>query len=537
MLLLSHRFSNSCSHLSRQVRNCRFTLSAVLLLVLAISGCERPDPVIQESEEGEIISSSDSLIVDVTTKAPEATISPTVEILPTPTLKESYPGTPTPDPTRTSSPDFSPFVRPHNVAFGETLSYIANLYDSTVEELLAINDLEDGDLLAAGQELLVPSGETIVSPSFKLIPDSELVYGPESQHFDVSSSVNSFDGFLSTYSEEVEGEKRTGVEIVQLVANRFSVSPRLLLALLEYQSGWLTERSTAEHEYPLGYIKEDYEGLYQQLSWAANMVNLGFYGRSEGGLSYFEIDDEFRIFFAGNINDGTAGLQLLFASFPSVTYGEWSHDIGSTGFFATYSFLFRNPFSFTFDPLWPDNLEQPDFEMPFTSDDVWYFTGGPHGGWASGSAWAALDFTPSDGKSNCGTSEAWVLAVAGGVVSRSDNGAVVLDLDGGGYAGTGWAVTYMHLATEDRVPEGTLVQAGDRLGHPSCEGGFSNATHLHIARTYNGRWVSADGDIPFEMGGWVSHGLGREYDGLLVRGDEVKEACQCEEEDNRISGE
>ena len=36
------------------------------------------------------------------------------------------------------------------------------------------------------------------------------------------------------------------------------------------------------------------------------------------------------------------------------------------------------------------------------------------------------------------------------------------------------------------------------------------------------------------MAGWESHGLGREYDGLLVRGDEVREACACRGEENAI---
>lgn len=120
------------------------------------------------------------------------------------------------------------------------------------------------------------------------------------------------------------------------------------------------------------------------------------------------------------------------------------------------------------------------------------------------------------------------------MVSRSDFGAVVVDVDGDGFAGTGWAVTYMHLETRDRIPAGTVVQPGDRLGHPSCEGGFSNGTHVHISRTYNGRWVAADGSIPFMLGGWLSQGLGQEYDGLLVKGDMVKEACECREEINAI---
>jgi murein DD-endopeptidase MepM/ murein hydrolase activator NlpD len=122
-----------------------------------------------------------------------------------------------------------------------------------------------------------------------------------------------------------------------------------------------------------------------------------------------------------------------------------------------------------------------------------------------------------------------------GIVTRSDFGAVVVDLDGDSYAGTGWVVLYMHLESRDRVAVGTPVQVGDPLGHPSCEGGFSNGTHVHIARLYNGRWVSADGNLPFQIGGWQAQGLGREYDGLLVRGDVTKEACECREELNAIT--
>jgi murein DD-endopeptidase MepM/ murein hydrolase activator NlpD len=112
---------------------------------------------------------------------------------------------------------------------------------------------------------------------------------------------------------------------------------------------------------------------------------------------------------------------------------------------------------------------------------------------------------------------------------------VVVDLDDDGYEGTGWAHTYMHLEPRDRVAEGTVVEPGDRLGHPSCEGGFSNGTHLHIVRSYNGRWISADGDLPFNLSGWVSQGLGSEYDGLLVRGDETREACVCRDPINAVS--
>jgi murein DD-endopeptidase MepM/ murein hydrolase activator NlpD len=84
----------------------------------------------------------------------------------------------------------------------------------------------------------------------------------------------------------------------------------------------------------------------------------------------------------------------------------------------------------------------------------------------------------------------------------------------------------MHVASEGRVQAGTYVYAGQQIGHPSCEGGVSNATHLHLARRYNGEWIPADGNIPFVLDGWVSSGNGVEYDGKLTKGPATIEAWE-----------
>ena len=76
----------------------------------------------------------------------------------------------------------------------------------------------------------------------------------------------------------------------------------------------------------------------------------------------------------------------------------------------------------------------------------------------------------------------------------------------------------MHLEERGRVTEGTKVSRGDPLGHPSCEGGPADGTHLHIARKYNGEWIAADGPLPFTMSGWVAHKGFRPYEGVLARG-------------------
>ena len=93
-----------------------------------------------------------------------------------------------------------------------------------------------------------------------------------------------------------------------------------------------------------------------------------------------------------------------------------------------------------------------------------------------------------------------------------------------GLAQTGWVVLYMHVEGRERVNVGDYLQAGQRVGHPSCEGGISTGTHLHLARRYNGEWIPADQGLVFDLDGWVSSGTGVEYDGFLTFGNRVIEA-------------
>lgn len=425
----------------------------------------------------------------------------------------------------------------HTVAPGETLGLLAQRFGTTVEEILELNNLVDPDMIDVGEILIIPGAEIekIEGPDFKIIPDSELVYGPGLHDFNTEALVKGLGGYLLHHQEEVEGALMDGPAIVQLVADRHSVSPRLLLAVLEYRTSWVTEQKPASDTVNLGYSGAGAKGLLGQLSWAANLLNLGYYGRSEGGLRGFNLANGTSVYFSSAINDGTAGVQRYLGAIDGTTADTWRTEAGPDGLYAVYYRLFGNPFAYSIEPLLPAGLQSPALILPWAAGETWYLTSGPHGAWNSGSAWAALDFAPPGDQLGCIESDAWVTAMAPGIVSRSGNGAVVVDLDGDGFAGTGWAITYMHLETRDRVNGGAQVSVGDRLGHPSCEGGFSNGTHTHITRSYNGRWISADGDLPFVMSGWVSTGAGVEYDGYLTRGEVTREACVCREELNAIT--
>jgi LasA protease len=476
-----------------------------------------------------------------TVVATAATPVPTAIVEPDPTLATFLPVvrnpeditivSPTPDVPR-ELPAIRKQEETYVVQVGDSVGNIAARYGITAQMLIQANQITNPDLLEVGQELIIPApipGE--IGADFKIIPDSELIYGPYAPSFDVKEFVGRFDSYLCRYSEEVEGQTLTGAEIVQMVAQDYSVNPRLLLAVLEYQSGWVTKANPAQavRDFPIGNKDSWRKGLYLQLAWAADMLNRGYYLWKVDGIGGWLLNDGVIIPINPSINAGTAGVQQLFAKLYNRS--GWDEAVASDGLFATFSNFFGYPFDYAFEPIIPENLEQPVMQLPFEPGVDWAFTGGPHGGWGEGSVWAALDFAPGREGQGCVQSDDWVVAVADGLIIRADQGRVIQDLDNDGNEGTGWVVLYMHIEGRDRVQAGTFLKAGDRIGHPSCTGGYSTGTHFHLARRYNGEWISADQaqagiGLPFNLDGWVSSGDGIEYDGYLTRDGESIEAWE-----------
>jgi LasA protease len=491
--------------------------AGVLCCMTASCTCAPPPP-------------QDIWIATQTPSTPTATLfltsTPTLTSFPSPSYPGTYSGTPTPNPTPPGLAE-GPTVETYTVQPGETLFQIALAFGCTVEEIVAANNLADANSISAGQTLYIPISATTTGPYLKLIPDSEMVYGPAYIHFNLPAFVAEQGGYLSTYTEVVEGKTRSGANIVQLVSQRFSVGPRVLLALLELRAGWVTQASPPADtlQAPLGSVGQ--AGLFEQLSWAAVKYNEGYYGWKRGTCTTVRLRDTTRAAIAPGLNPGTAGVQNCLAGL-SLDWDEWAWSVGPEGFLATYERLFGNPFVYTVEPLVPPDLTQPELLLPWEAGKTWYYTGGPHGGWGNGSGRAALDFVPSDKIPHCAVSQDWVVAAAPGRVLRSEYGEVLVDLDGDGYEQSGWVVLYMHVYYEGRVQAGTYLERGQPIGHPSCEGGYADASHLHIARRYNGEWIPAgSGSVPMVLSGWTAQEGLMPYDGTLTKGDEVRSAEEC----------
>lgn len=427
----------------------------------------------------------------------------------------------------------------HTVQPGDTLTRIADRYDVSIKALLKANNLPNPDFLEVGQVINLPQTPVDYTPAFRIVPDSRLVRSVGAIDFDAGAFLRSQSGMLPeinvfTPTRLADGTQRsdalTASQIIERVSREYSVDARLLLALLEHFAGLVTAATEEEEALLYPFVAPDAptltgrKGLYAQLSWLADRLNQGYYDWKYRSRTILETADGSRLYFHPDLNAGTIAVQFAIAQMRPVE--QWEIDVGVAGLFETYRRLFGDPFKDAHETT-AAGLLQPAMTLPFPRGDVWRFTGGFHGGWGNGSAWSAVDFAPPDEEKAgwCYTSSYPITAIASGIIARIDDGVIVLDLDGDGNEGSGWTILYLHVSPHEALKEGQLVDSGNILGYTSCAGGFSTATHLHIARRLNGEWIPADCNRcppgvtvpPFVMSSWKVVGLGSQlYQGFLV---------------------
>lgn len=467
-----------------------------------------------------------ALLLPVSTQPPETTdvgvtaTFPTVVASPTPAL------------SATAAP---PYV--YVAQSGDTLAALALRFGVAAEQIASPQDIPSG-LINAGQILTIPNVLGVTSPAVRLLPDSEIVFARSTIGFNSASYVGQMGGYLSNYREYLPSDWYSGARVIDRVSYEHSLNPRLLLAVLQAQSNWVLGEPLPENniDYPLGFKNPVDKGLYHQLSWAARELSIGYYGWRDGSLTELTFPDGRKLRLAPDLNAGTVAIQYFFSLLYD--FDTWLEKMDpGFGFAFTYGKgLFPDPWvrASEVEPLFPPEMSQPTMRLPFRAGQIWAFTSGPHGAWSREGALAALDFAPSSSLPGCVASEHWVTAMGSGLVVRVDKGIVVVDLDADGYEQTGWVILYLHVTNNEHIRAGDWVNQGDRLGNPSCEGGDATATHLHLARKYNGEWIAAGGPIPFELSGWVVQNGSAPYLGTMVRTDQVVTACTCSNAGTRI---
>jgi murein DD-endopeptidase MepM/ murein hydrolase activator NlpD len=425
-------------------------------------------------------------------------------------------------PTSTIAPDAAPIL--YYAQSGDTLPALAKRFNVAPEEIHASQPLPAKGLIDPGLLLVIPKriGEA-TTPDVQLLPDSEIVFSATAAGFDIAGYIRKANGYLNTYREYLgTGGWASSPDLITRLAYENSINPRLLLAVLEYESHWVRGQPIDDlHlDFPLGFQDSRYKNLFMQMVWAVNQISTAYYGWRSGNLTELTFNDGTRLRIAPQLNAGSVAIQYLFSRLH--TQAQWTRIIDpASGFPALYAEMFGDPWTRAdrVTQIFPAGIRQPPLSLPFEPNTTWSYTGGPHGAWEHDGALAAIDFAPSSDHAGCVESNAWVTAAAAGLVVRSENGVVVLDLDGDNHEETGWNLLYLHIASKDRVQKGVWVEADERIGHPSCEGGVATGTHVHFARKYNGEWVIADGPLPFNLSGWTVVAGEKPYEGLLIKGD------------------
>jgi murein DD-endopeptidase MepM/ murein hydrolase activator NlpD len=437
------------------------------------------------------------------------------------------------NPTYTPALDTAPFL--YYAQSGDMVSAVAKRFGVEESEIVSDADLTKTTLIDPGTLLIIPNKiNEPTTPNVQIMPDAEVIFSNTATNFDVSAYVKEQNGYLAKFRDYVGSTGWVnGDDAVARLAIENSINPRLILGMLEFESRWVRGQpiDVLHTDYPMGFNDYRFKGMSIQLVWAINNLSIGYYGWRAGTLTHIQFPDGTTLRLDPRLNAGTVAIQFLFSRVHSQS--QWAQIVNpDSGFPAMYQDMFGDPWARAdaVNPIFPSALNQPPLVLPFQPNTQWSMTGGPHNGWGQinpeiygvgHSVNSAIDFAPSTDRGGCDPTTAWVTASAPGLVVRSENGVVMVDLDGDGLEQTGWNILYMHIGKKDRVAKGTWVETNDRIGHPSCEGGVSTGTHLHFARKYNGEWVTADGPIPFILSGWRVVAGEKAYEGELVKGDQV----------------
>lgn len=455
-------------------------------------------------------------------------------------LPEIIEPSPTPEATVTpfsSRPVYPPGTLVDYLAqSGDSLDLLSIRFGASPQEIMWANPQipEDVTTLPPGFPMKMPIYyEPLWGTDFQIIPDAVFVYGPDLLDFDLKAFLDSTPGWFKNYRATIQDVSRDASGVITYYAENYSLNPKLLLALVEFQTGALTNpiRDFSREDAFLGFHNY-HRGVHLQISYASDLLNDGFYRYFNGELTAIEHRD-------GTIenidpwqNSATVALQQYFSL--QLDKDDYARAIGPDGFSKTFRELFGDPWRRNTTVL-PGSLLQPEMILPFKAGTVWAYTGGPHTGWGTRKPWAAIDFAPPSKTQGCVDTEQFAVAVADGVVARIDVGTVMLDLDGDGDERTGWVILYLHMAEEGRVKLGDVVKKGQNIGHPSCEGGSATGTHAHMARKYNGQWIPAASPVlPFVMNGWIPVDGAIAYQGTLIRGNQVVRASVLSDSQSMI---
>ncbi|GAA0211432.1 hypothetical protein GCM10009123_18260 [Kangiella japonica] len=283
-------------------------------------------------------------------------------------------------------------------------------------------------------------------------------------------------------------------EIISHYAGYSSISPKLLIALMEQESGLISSsKASSNTARPFGILSSK-AGFREQVEDISSRLAMEFYkGHSyaQTGVNEKQTTDL----------DAVKAIKAILApkyssnADSAMKFSQTAHAKAVISVGQTYNKLFGDA-----DSKVKSNSETQQkisniddyFQLPYLVGETWR-NGGTHTNNGSGSyPQSSLDFNDG-GRWGDNLRHIWVTAAAPGTVKYHSSCFMEVIHE------SGWSTTYYHLeniqygtnATVDRNTR--IANYADTRGQALCNGGQSTGPHLHFSLKKNGQYYHLDG--------------------------------------------
>ncbi|MFM2032199.1 MAG: hypothetical protein RLZZ297_964 [Chloroflexota bacterium] len=353
------------------------------------------------------------------------------------------------------------------------------------------------------------------TPAPRFLAMTELVYAPGDDEAAIDAFVRAAGGELGDVTITVAGRSETFGRALLGQTLYYSVSPRLILALLEYQSDLVTQPSlpAERYQWALGNYGDDgkYAGFAAQIRWAVREV---LYARRD-------LPTRPPLVYAGGVEvaapAGLTDAQYVVARVLAPTIAPDRVEVALGQFLAVYERLY-GPLS----PQPPADPGPPTVRLRYPLRHISPITSFfDHGGpfltrntaagvttyWGHTETDMAFAYNGHDGWDYAAAPPDEALAAADGTVvfagfadDNCDTLAVIVD------HGADVRTLYWHLS-DIAVSGGDVVQAGTVLGVIG-ESGCAKGPHLHFGVQYHGVGIDPYGWCGRDADPWHDHPAG-----------------------------